>query len=152
MRRYLLTLIVLIPFCSIAYSQTIKQVGNGLFQIDRAYAEMIAQQLDSLVRCKEMLYYSNDALDSCIQAVESRDGTIAILNSKISAQDANYKALQGVIIHKGAQISVLEQQAADLQGLIQKVHKRGKTRKFWGIVGGVLGGVGTGLLIGLIVK
>ena len=113
---------------------------------------MIAQQLDSLVRCKEMLYYSNDALDSCIQAVESRDGTIAILKDRISVQDANYKALQSVIIHKGAQISVLEQQAADLQGLIQKVDRRCKTRKFWGIMGGVLSGVGTGLLIGLIVK
>jgi len=99
-----------------------------------------------------MLYYSNDALDSCIQAVESRDGTIAILNSKISAQDANYKALQGVIIHKGAQISVLEQQAADLQGLIQKVDKRGKNRKFWGVVGGALGGLGVGLLIGVMVR
>ena len=152
MRRYLLTLILLIPFCSIAYSQTIKQVGNGLFQIDRAYAEMIAQQLDSLVRCKEMLYYSNDALNNCIQAVESRDGTITILNSKISAQDANYKALQSVIVHKDAQISVLEQQTADLQGLIQKVDKRGKKRKFWGIVGGVLGGVGAGVLVGVLVK
>ena len=99
-----------------------------------------------------MLYYSNDALDSCIQAVESRDGTIAILNSKISAQDANYKALQGVIIHKGAQISVLEQQAADLQGLIQKVDRRGKNRKFWRVVGGAVGGLGVGLLIGVMVR
>jgi len=99
-----------------------------------------------------MLYYSNDALDSCIQAVESRDGTIAILNSKISAQDANYKALQSVIIHKGAQISVLEQQAADLQGLIQKVDRRGKNRKFWRVVGGAVGGLGVGLLIGVMVR
>ena len=95
---------------------------------------------------------SNQALNNCIQAVESRDGTITILSSKISAQDANYKALQGVIIHKDAQISVLEQQTADLQGLIHKVDKRGKNRKFWGVVGGVFGGLSVGLLIGLIVK
>ena len=143
---------MLIPFCSIAYSQTIKQVGNGLFQIDRAYAEMIAQQLDSLNRCNHLYMMSNQALNNCIQAVESRDGTITILSSKISAQDANYKALQGVIIHKDAQISVLEQQTADLQGLMHKVDKRGKNRKFWRVVGGVFGGLSVGLLIGLIVK
>ena len=113
---------------------------------------MIAQQLDSLNRCNHLYMMSNQALNNCIQAVESRDGTITILSSKISAQDANYKALQSVIVHKDAQISVLEQQTADLQGLIHKVDKRGKNRKFWGVVGGVFGGLSVGLLIGLIVK
>jgi len=152
MYRYLITLIVLILFCSSAYSQTIKQVGNGLFQIDRAYAEMIAQQQDSLNRCNELYMMSNQALNNCIQAVEGRDGTITVLKQKISVQDTNYKALQSVILHKDAQIGILETQAASLQGLVSKIDKKRKRGKFWGAVGGVLGGLGTGFLIGLIVK
>ena len=152
MYRYLITLIVPILFCSIAYSQTIKQVGNGLFQIDRAYAEMIALQADSLNRCNELYMMSNQALNNCIQAVEGRDGTITVLKQKISVQDTNYKALQSVILHKDAQIGVLETQAASLQGLVAKIDKKRKRGKFWGAVGGVLSGLGAGLLIGIIVK
>ncbi len=152
MHRYLITLIVPILFYSIAYSQTIKQVGNGLFQIDRAYAEMIAQQLDSLNRCNELYMMSNQALNNCIQAVEGRDGTITVLKQKISVQDTNYKALQSVILHKDAQIGILETQAASLQGLVSKIDKKRKRGKFWGAVGGVLGGLGAGVLIGIIAK
>ena len=152
MHRYLITLIVPILFYSIAYSQTIKQVGNGLFQIDRAYAEMIAQQLDSLNRCNELHMMSNQALNNCIQAVEGRDGTITVLKQKISVQDTNYKSLQSVILHKDAQIGILETQAASLQGLVAKIDKKRKRGKFWGAVGGVLGGLGAGVLIGIIAK
>lgn len=152
MRLYLLTLTALILFCSTAYSQTIKQVGNGVFQIDRAYAEMIAQQLDSLDRCNDLYMMTDQALNGCIQAVESRDGTITILNDKISVQEANYKALQGVILHKDSQIGVLETQAASLQGLVKKIDRKRKRGKFWSAAGGVLGGIGLGVLIGLIVK
>ena len=152
MRLYLLTLILVIPFYSIAYSQTIKQVGNGVFQIDRAYAEMIAQQQDSLNRCNELYMMSYQALNNCIQAVESRDGTLIILNDKISVQDANYKALQSVVLHKDAQISSLTAQAASLQAFAIKIDKKRSRAKFWGIVGGVLGGLGTGVLIGIIAK
>ena len=152
MYRYLITLIVPILFCSNAYNQTIKQVGNGIFQIDRAYAEMIAQQLDSLNRCNELYMMSNQALNNCIQAVEGRDGTITVLKQKISVQDTNYKALQSVILHKDAQIGILETQAASLQGLVSKIDKKRKRGKFWGAVGGVLGGLGAGVLIGIIAK
>ena len=152
MYRYLITLILPILFYSIAYSQTIKQVGNGLFQIDRAYAEMIALQADSLNRCNELYMMSNQALNNCIQAVEGRDGTITVLKQKISVQDTNYKALQSVILHKDAQIGILETQAASLQGLVAKIDKKRKSGKFWGAVGGVLSGLGAGLLIGIIVK
>ena len=152
MKRYLLTLIVLILFYSIAYSQTIKQVGNGLFQIDRAYAERMAKQLDSLEQYKYLYSLTEDALNGCIQAVESRDTTISILNDKISVQGANYKALQSVILHKDAQISILETQAADLQVLVKKIDRKRKAGKVWGAVGGVLGGLGTGVLIGFMVR
>lgn len=127
-------------------------MGNGLFQIDRAYAEMIALQADSLNRCNELYMMSNQALNNCIQAVEGRDGTITVLKQKISVQDTNYKALQSVILHKDAQIGVLETQAASLQGLVAKIDKKRKRGKFWGAVGGVLSGLGAGLLIGIIVK
>jgi len=127
-------------------------VGNGLFQIDRAYAEMIALQADSLNRCNELYMMSNQALNNCIQAVEGRDGTITVLKQKISVQHTNYKALQSVILHKDAQIGVLETQAASLQGLVAKIDKKRKRGKFWGAVGGVLSGLGAGLLIGIIVK
>ena len=152
MYRSLITLIVPILFYSIAYSQTIKQVGNGLFQIDRAYAERIALQADSLNRCNELYMMSNQALNNCIQAVEGRDGTITVLKQKISVQDTNYKALQSVILHKDAQIGILETQAASLQGLVKKIDKKRKRGKFWGAVGGVLGGLGAGVLIGVMVK
>ena len=127
-------------------------MGNGLFQIDRAYAEMIALQADSLNRCNELYMMSNQALNNCIQAVEGRDGTITVLKQKISVQDTNYKALQSVILHKDAQIGILETQAASLQGLVAKIDKKRKRGKFWGAVGGVLSGLGAGLLIGIIVK
>ena len=127
-------------------------MGNGLFQIDRAYAEMIALQADSLNRCNELYMMSNQALNNCIQAVEGRDGTITVLKQKISVQHTNYKALQSVILHKDAQIGVLETQAASLQGLVAKIDKKRKRGKFWGAVGGVLSGLGAGLLIGIIVK
>ena len=152
MHRYLITLILLIPFCSIAYSQTIKQVGNGLFQIDRAYAEMIALQADSLNRCNELYMMSSQALNNCIQAVEGRDGTIAVLKQKISVHEGTQEAHKSIMIHKDAQISILEQQTADLQGLVTKIDRKRKRGKFWGAVGGVLSGLGTGVLIGVMVK
>jgi len=113
---------------------------------------MIAQQLDSLDRCNDLYMMTDQALNGCIQAVESRDGTITILNDKISVQEANYKALQGVILHKDSQIGVLETQAASLQGLVKKIDRKRKRGKFWSAAGGVLGGIGLGVLIGLIVK
>ena len=113
---------------------------------------MIALQADSLNRCNELYMMSNQALNNCIQAVEGRDGTITVLKQKISVQDTNYKSLQSVILHKDAQIGVLETQAASLQGLVAKIDKKRKRGKFWGAVGGVLSGLGAGLLIGIIVK
>jgi hypothetical protein len=113
---------------------------------------MIAQQQDSLVRCNDLYMMSYQALNNCIQAVEGRDGTITILKDKISVQDANYKALQGVILHKDAQIGILTTQAASLQGLVAKIDRKRKRGKFWGAVGGVLGGLAAGVLVGVLVK
>ena len=113
---------------------------------------MIAQQLDSLNQFKDLYSLTDNALNSCIQAVEGRDTTIAMLRRKEVAQAANYEALQNVILHKNAQIGVLETQTGDLQGLIQKIDRKRKAQKFWSAAGGVLGGVCLGVLIGLIVK
>jgi septal ring factor EnvC (AmiA/AmiB activator) len=141
-----------IPFYSIAYSQTIKQVGNGVFQIDRAYAEMIAQQADSLNRCNDLYMMSYQALNNCIQAVESRDGTITILKQKISAQEGTQEATKSIITHKDAQISTLEKQTADLQGLVLKIERKHKRKRFIDVACAIAGGAVTGLLIGLIVR
>ena len=95
---------------------------------------------------------SSQALNNCIQAVEGRDGTIAVLKQKISVHEGTQEAHKSIMIHKDAQISILEQQTADLQGLVAKIDRKRKRGKFWGAVGGVLSGLGTGVLIGVMVK
>ena len=142
----------LIPLCSTAFGQQIKYLDDGWFAIDRAYAERIATQSDSLREYIELYELHTSIIDDYEKVVDIQGGANDNLIKQLDvckSQKADYEI---IVSSMKLQITSLNDSRDFLTTTLIKHQKRAKKRKFWAVVGGVGGGFVIGVITGILIK
>ena len=118
-----------ILFCSNGFSQTINQINDSTFLIDRPYAEFIAESLDSLdyykglsKACDNSLIKALSFKDACNKGREICEKT----NIKLTSKN---EALSLIVTKREQQIQILEKSILLKDKLIIKQKRRNKAFK-----------------------
>lgn len=140
-------LLLLIVLYTTASAQKIKPLENGGFEIDRAYAVLIASRFDSLIQCHNSIIERDSVLNTCLDVVSGYKTELRLQAMRADIAESSMLDLRNLNTNLN---NTIEIQTSEINRL-RLESKRKNKRKTAGGVLAALGGVGAGVLIGFLI-